>query len=111
MAKGSKVDRPQKSHEYRIVFGSRDAEKGWQDLRATQRNVLADAWDALTKNPLELSPQMHPLKGSLGGVFRGGLHYEQRQFELSGGARIWFYVDEMTVVLVNVHTRHPNQTK
>ena len=111
MAKGDSVVRPLKKSEYKILFGSTEAQKGWQDLLATQRSHLVDAWDQLTSGPTAHSPRIHPLKGVLGMVTRNGVEYVQRQLELSQGARIWFYVDDKTVVIVKVHTRHPNQTK
>ena len=111
MAKGDSVVRPLKKSEYKIVFGSTEAQKGWQDLLATQRSHLVDAWDQLTSEPTAHSPRIRPLKGALGTVTRNGVEFVQRQLELSQGARIWFYVDNKTVVIVKVHTRHPNQTK
>ena len=105
------VARPLKKSEYKIVFGSVDSQKGWQDLLATQRTQLVDTWTQLTTEPLALTQRIHPLKGGLGTVTRNGVDYVQRQIELAQGARIWFYVDDMTVVIVKVHTRHPNQTK
>lgn len=111
MAKGEMVARPLKKSEYKIVFGSLDSQKGWQDLLATQRTQLVDTWTQLTTDPLALTQRIHPLKGGLGTVTRNGVDYAQRQIELAQGARIWFYVDDMTVVIVKVHTRHPNQTK
>ena len=111
MAKGEQVTRPLKKSEYKIVFGSTDSQKGWQDLLATQRTQLVDTWTQLTTEPLGLTQRIHPLKGGLGTVTRNGVDYVQRQIELAQGARIWFYVDDMTVVIVKVHTRHPNQTK
>ena len=111
MAKGEQVTRPLKKSEYKILFGSADSHKGWQDLLATQRTQLVDAWTQLTTEPLVLMQRIHPLKGGLGTVTRNGVDYVQRQIELAQGARIWFYVDGMTVVIVKVHTRHPNQTK
>jgi len=44
-------------------------------------------------------------------VTRDGRAHERWQHELAGGARIWFYVDQNTVHLVDVFTAHPNQTK
>lgn len=111
MAKGERVDRPLKKSEFQIVYGSSEAKKGWRDLLATQRSQLVDAWNLLTTDPFAHNAQIHPLKGSLGIVTRGGVEHVQRQCELSQGARIWFYVDDMNVVVVKVHTRHPNQTK
>lgn len=37
--------------EYEIRYATTDAAKGWQDLAATIRNPLADAWDFLTRTP------------------------------------------------------------
>ena len=111
MAKGEQVTRPLKKSEYKILFGSTDSQKGWQDLLATQRTQLVDTWTQLTTEPLALTQRIHPLKGGLGTVTRNGVDYIQRQIELTQGARIWYYVDDMTVVIVKVHTRHPNQTK
>ena len=112
MAKrGGVAHRPIKSGEFTIVFGSSETEKGWADLRATQGNALADAWDFLTRTPLERQAGNHPLRDVLATVTRGGRVHEQWQHKLSGGARLWFYVDGHTVVLVRCHTRHPNETK
>ena len=105
------VVRPRKKAEYEIRFGSRQAEKGWQDLRATHLNAIVDAWDFLTKTPLATSVTNHQLKAELATVVRGGKTFDRWQHELPGGARIWFYVEDWVVYLVDVHTRHPNQTK
>ncbi len=108
------VPRPRKSTDYLIAFGSRDAEKGWRGVvAATQRNAVVDAWDRLTTRPLDEDPRCHCLRGELARVVRDGVSHEQRQYELIGGARIWFYVDAKAkrVVLGRVFTAHPNQTK
>lgn len=110
-SKRSGVPRPTKKTEYQIVFGTRNAEKGWQDLLATQRNAVVDAWDFLTRTPAHRLPRNHQLKGHLSQVIRDDHTHDQWQHELSNGARIWFYILDQTVVLVEVHTRHPNQTK
>jgi len=73
-----------------------------------------DAWDTLTHNPLIENQQVHSLKGGLSTITRGGVQYTQRQYEMPGGARIWFYVIEGnpgTVIIDDVYTAHPNQTK
>ncbi len=43
--RGEPVPRPPKKVEYEIRFATTNARKGWQDLAATIRNPLADAWD------------------------------------------------------------------
>lgn len=111
MAKRSRVERPLKKSEYTLVFGTRQAERGWRDLRATQSTSLADAWDFLTRHPFERSAKNHPLKGDLASIIREGAEHERWQHELSGGARIWFYVEDRVVVIIDCHTRHPNETK
>lgn len=80
-------------------------------MSATTRNALADAWDFLTRTPMASSPTCHQLKGSLAAVAHAGRIHERWQYELPGGARIWFYVEDATVHLIDVHTHHPNETK
>ena len=104
------VPRPRKKTEYEILFASRQAQRGWSDLLASTRNALVDAWDFLTRTPTEESAKNHRLRAELAHVHRDGRTHERWQHELPGGARIWFYVDGHTVHLVDVHTRHPNQT-
>lgn len=111
MARAQKVSRPQKRLEFEIRFATSHASVGWRDLCGTQRNKVTDAWDFLTRHPLQHTPTNHPLKGELGTITRDGRAFDQWQHELSGGARIWFYVDEHQVHLVKVHTNHPNETK
>jgi len=47
--RGELVHRPPKKVKYEIRFATANARKGWQDLAATIRNTLADAWDFLTR--------------------------------------------------------------
>jgi hypothetical protein len=110
----TRVPRPTKRTEYEIEFATRQAEKGWRDLCATMRSAMADAWDGLTRDPLAENRTCHGLKGSLATVADGGLSHDRRQYELPKGARIWFYVEDGhpgIVVITEVHTHHPNQTK
>jgi hypothetical protein len=111
--KEAKVERPTKKSEYEIRFASVQAQRGWSDLRATSRNVLVDAWDFLTRTPLDVTPTNYPLKGELGIVLRGGAEHVRWQLKPSrqGDARIWFYVSGQVVYLERVHTHHPNPTK
>lgn len=50
------VPRPLKRAEYPIEFAGRQAEKGWQDLLATTRSAVVNAWDFLTRNRPSLPP-------------------------------------------------------
>lgn len=111
--KGDPVARPPKKNEFELRFATSNAAKGWRDLVATSRNVMADAWDFLTRTPLQTTPTNYRLKGELGIIQRGGKSFDRWQHKptLKGSARIWFFVDGRTVYLEQVHTNHPNQTK
>ena len=107
------MPRPTKKSEYRLFFGSKAAEKGRRDLRATIRSPLADAWDFLIRTPLSSTPSNYPLKGELATIVRDGVSHQRWKHKptMQGDARIWFFVHEDRVVLEQVHTAHPNQTK
>jgi hypothetical protein len=109
--RGARVPRPIKSAEYTIVLATSQAQKGWTDVVATQRNSVAEAWDRLTKEPLRSDQRCHQLKGDLATFTHNGATPARRQYELNAGARIWFYVEAQTVHVVHVFTAHPNQTK
>lgn len=112
-AKGALVPRPPKKVEYEIRFATSGAQKGWQDLVATIRNQMADAWDVLTRTPDMTTPTNYRMKGESGLVQRGGAAHQRRQHKptLKGTARIWFYIEGRVVHLEQVHTSHPNETK
>lgn len=107
------VPRPNKKSEFKIYFVTRQAEKGWNDLLATRRNDLVDAWHFLSSNPFESTPLSYRLKGQLSKVSYQGVEYDrwQLKFSLKHGSRIWYWVDGDSVYIENVFTSHPNQTK
>lgn len=111
--RGELVPRPPKKTEYEIRFMTANARKGWQDLVATIRNPMAEAWDFLTRTPLTTTPTNYRLKGELGLITRAGETHERWQLKptAQGTARIWYYVNDRTVFLEQVHTSHPNETK
>lgn len=105
------VPRPLRRSEYEIVFGTSNARKGWIDILAVQRNTVVAAWERLTTSPLADDTTCHGMKGDLEFVTHKGTTHRRRQYELTNGARIWFYVEEQSVILIDVHTHHPNATK
>ena len=109
--KASAVPRPRKKAEFEIRLVTQQASKGWQDLLATTRNAVVDAWDLLSKSPAQESPRNHRLKAQLATITHDGQTHDRWQHELPGGARIWFFIDGLTVNVIAVHTHHPNQTK
>lgn len=113
MVKDDLVARPTKKSEYTLRFASVGAQKGWRDLVATTRNSMVDAWDFLTRTPMQVTLANYPLKGELGTITRDGKAHERWQHKptLRGDARIWFYVEGRDVLIEQVHTHHPNATK
>ena len=79
MAKEGLVPRPAKKSEYELRFATAGAQKGWRDLVATMRNVMADTWDFLTTTPATRTPTNYPLHDKLGTIHRGGKTYERWQ--------------------------------
>lgn len=112
MAKERQVHRPIRKSEYRIIAATSHADEGWRDLVATHRNLMVEAWEFLTTNPLAHTPTNYPLKGELGIVVRDGVVHDRWQYKPSqgNGARIWFYVEGDRVYLEKVHTHHPKET-
>jgi hypothetical protein len=114
MAKKTAVPRPKKKSECDIDFATPHARKGWDDLNSTVPNARTDAWDFLTKTPTYEDPDRnYKLKPPLDIVARDGKKFQHWQYKptIKGDARIWFYIDGMTVYLEKVYTHHPNQTK
>lgn len=113
MGKEQQVNRPIRKSEYTIIAASLSAQKGWRDLVATQRNLMAEVWEFLTAHPLQHTPTNYPLRDELASVTRNGVSHARWQHKLSKGssARIWFYVEGQRVYLEQVHTSHPKETE
>ena len=105
------VARPLRRSEFALIFGTSNARKGWVDVMAVQRDAVVEAWERLMLDPLANDQTCHGMKGDLEFVVHQGNTHRRRQYELAHGARIWFHVEAKTVVLLDVHTHHPNATK
>lgn len=107
--------RPPKAHEWRIRHHSTEAAKGWDNLCKQQPGPLATLFDKLTADPraAENRDKQGRLKGQLSEVPIDGNDMEQWQYELAGGARVWYAIDdaEQTVWITKATARHPNETK
>jgi len=112
MAKEQQVNRPIKKSEYTIVAATAAAQKGWRDLVATHRNLMVEAWEFLTTDPLRQTPTNYPLRAELSVITRNGVEHQRWQYKPSQGtsARIWFFVEGQKVYLEQVHTSHPKAT-
>ena len=107
------VPRPYRKSDFEIFFTSPKTEKKWNDLFATRRNDLTSAWEFLTKNPTLETPLFSELEGKLATVEFEGMLYQRYQLKLSltQGSRIWYFTIGNQVLIDEVFTSHPNQTK
>lgn len=107
------VPRPTRKNEFKIYFESTKLSKRWLDLRATQLTNLVDAWEFLTKSPLQRTSLSYPLKNVRAPIVRDGKDFERWQLKLSAtdGSRIWYFVDGHSVFIERIFTAHPNETK
>lgn len=117
--RGSNVPRPQKAAEYDIVYGNNSAQKGWNDLKATSRNALVDAWDYLTRHPDQYDEnRCYQFKGELSTITANGTELPQWQYKVTNGARIRYAIQTSQkgskgprqVILIRVDSGHPNDT-
>lgn len=115
MAKQRSVTRPRPKSVWELRHADRAAEKGWADLCAVQPGPCRELFDRLERDPRSIDnpARQHRLRGALGEVVIGGVRFEQWQYELAKGARVWYVVDsrKRVVLLTRCATAHPNETK
>lgn len=113
-------DKPGRGEEVRRPTGwivrlvDRQAAQGWAALLSQAPDNLDRAWVAITASPRcrdDLSRQ-HRLKYDLKSVKVDGVELEQWQYEVTGGGRIWFAIDDgrRTLWITQAGTGHPRQT-
>lgn len=107
--RGEHIARP---HPWLVRAADRQAFQGWQRLLAAVPENLDRAWVAITGDPRHIDQRQHPLKGALGTVKVAGAALEQWQYEVTGGGRIWYAVDDenRTLWITRAGSGHPKQT-
>jgi mRNA-degrading endonuclease RelE of RelBE toxin-antitoxin system len=113
MPRGRRVPRPTQPGRWEIRFWRDSVEKDWNKLVAAAENNVRATWDWLSEKPRERTDRNHPLKGELGYWKQGKLQYDRWQHEVTGGARIWFLIDDdrRAIYIEQVHTSHPKKTE
>ncbi|NKQ57491.1 hypothetical protein HFP15_31970 [Amycolatopsis sp. K13G38] len=113
--RGDPVAPPPTANEWAIRYATTAAIAGWKELEATASGNLRRAWEAMRNNPAPGSPtgRHHQLKGSLATGTHRGRVLPRWQIEVTGGARIWYLVDEdhRTVWVQHAAVGHPKQTE
>jgi hypothetical protein len=108
--RGEELARPR---PWAVRAADRQAYMGWQHLLKQVPENLDRAWVAITGEPRRSDPRQHPLKGALGAVKVAGALLEQWQYEVTGGGRIWYAVDDenRTLWITRAGTGHPKRTE
>lgn len=109
--RGDGVPRP---NPWRVVVHSSNAARGGAELLAQAPGNLDRAWVDITSDPRSMAnpSRQHRLKYELKSVKLGGAELEQWQYEITGGGRIWYAIDDAnrTLYLTLAGTGHPRQT-
>ena len=112
--RGGPAPRPPKPDEYGIILATKEAVTGWDDLRRQAPGPTATLYDRLTAHPHKIdNPRRQgKLKGALGSRTVKGREYQQMQYEVTGGGRVWYVVDDerKEVLITFASTGHPKST-
>ncbi|MEO3854992.1 hypothetical protein ABGB08_08795 [Acrocarpospora sp. B8E8] len=111
LGRGDEVRRPT---GWIVRLVDRQAAQGWATLLAQVPENLDRAWLAITGDPRgrdDLSRQ-HRLKFDLRTVKIDGSELEHWQYEVTGGGRIWYAIDDerRTLWITQAGTGHPRKT-
>jgi hypothetical protein len=111
--RGDRVAPPPARGEWEVRFGTTEAATGWEILCKHAAGPALAAWALLRANPRPpVDNRHHPLKYDLASKTIQGRVCEQWQFEVTGGGRIWYAIDDdrRTVWLTVARIGHPPQT-
>lgn len=112
--RGDRAAPPPATGEWTLRFADKAAAQGWEDLCAQAPGATRKAWEQLAGAPRDPSNhrRQHRLRGSLGSRVIQGRELEQWQYEVTGGARIWYCIDDdvATVWITHAGVGHPTVT-
>jgi hypothetical protein len=113
--RGDRVAPPPPPGGWELRYADKTAVDGWEELRQQVPNALFKAWEVLSTRPTdpENRERQHPLRGELGTRLVNGGTFEQWQYEITGGGRIWYCPDpdKRVVWLTRAGTGHPRSTQ
>ncbi|MFY1695425.1 MULTISPECIES: hypothetical protein [unclassified Solwaraspora] len=112
--RGDRAAPPAVGTEYELRFATSSAADGWETLARQAAANLRRAYDTIRAQPRarQSTERHHRLKGSLATGSWKGQVYERWQYEVTGGGRIWYLVDDdrRTAWLTYAGTGHPRET-
>lgn len=99
---------------YSLVFLRKNAADGWEQLCKQAPGPMRAAYNQLSTKPSDPTnaDRQHRLKFDLEYVKVNGALLEQWQYEVTGGARIWYAVNSMKMLVWISHagTGHPSKS-
>ena len=111
LGRGDEVRRPT---GWIVRVANRRVAEGWSALIAQAPENLDRAWVAITTDPRcrDDLGRHHRLRLDLAMVKVDGVELEQWQYEVTGGGRIWFAIDDerRTLWITKAGTGHPRET-
>ncbi len=112
--RGDRVTVPPPSEEWDIRFGTGDAANGWEELCRLALANTRRCLEILRADPRSGGghDRQHRLRGDLGTHRHNGRDLEQWEYEVTGGGRVRYVIDDAgrTVWLVYASPRHPKDT-
>lgn len=112
--RNERVAAPAARDEWELRFATNEAARGWENLCRQAPENTRKAWIELRgrARPCPPAPRNHQLKGSRATAIHGGAALPQWQFEVTGGGRIWYLVDDerRTLWIKFASTGHPKLT-
>jgi hypothetical protein len=107
-----RVAPPPRSGGWDFRFATNDAVKGWDQICTHAIGNARVAWERITEDPRRRDARQHPLRGTLGSRSVNGKTLEQWQYEVTGGGRIWYCIDDAirTVWMTDASLGHPSST-
>ncbi|HVV53385.1 MAG TPA: hypothetical protein VHO06_27255 [Polyangia bacterium] len=108
-----RVAPPPRAPEWDLHYLDLAAEEGWGELSNQAPGPTRDAYDQIRRDPKHVSGRQHPLRGDLAMKTIGGMVMRHWQYEVLGGARIWYAIDEAnhTLILTHAGVGHPKETE
>jgi hypothetical protein len=94
-------------------YATNDAAVGWDKVCAAASANARVAWERITVDPRNRDGRQHPLKGKLGTRIVNGTVMEQWQYEVTGGGRLWYCIDDerRIIWLTEAMPGHPKETE
>ena len=112
--RGARVAPPPRDGEWDLFFHDAEAADGWEELCQQARGATRIAWEALTRAPRDRSnpARQAQLRLALATRTIGGRQFEQWQYEVTGGGRIWYCPDpdRKRVLITYAGVGHPRAT-